>query len=328
MDGENARHHQQDVVAGPSTMMQDVPVMFLPPPPAYTKPETSLASTEDLLARFHLHSAYNKHVRPHTPASLQLSVAPPSATSPNAIPHDHPPENDEKRKKNSYRHLIKNIPGKHSMKKDDYLTTIIQQAPKPRIAIVEFDARTQREAFTVSPEGLKGWNTGALILESAQAREDRRKRKELKRLVRAQAQSVAQGVVPTTPSVAPPPQPVPPTATTPSAQQPPGAPSQKPRIPAVTIPPPASHRSGTTPTPTSATPRTTGLPSAPPPLTATSVVRGKKRELEDGAAQPVAATADFAGPTAPLGVVGARPGSGTARPRPVKKQRTVSIPNN
>ncbi|KAI5998870.1 hypothetical protein EDD15DRAFT_215219 [Pisolithus albus] len=289
---------------------------------AYTQPETSLESTQDLLARFHLHSAYNKHVRPRTPVPLHLSAPPPSATSPNVIPHDHPPENDEKRKKNTYRHLIKNIPGKHSMKKDDYLTTTMGAQPKQRIPIVEFDARTQREAFSVSPEGLKGWNTGALIVESAQAREDRRKRKELKRLVRAQAQSVVQGVVPATPNVVPPPQPVPPTTTTPSAQQPPGVSSQKPHIPAVTIPPPPSHRSETTPTPTSAVPRFSVPTSAPPPWTAPSAVRGKKRELEDGAAQPAAATADFTGPTAPLGVVGARPGTGTARPRPIKKQRT------
>ncbi|KAI6042519.1 hypothetical protein EDC04DRAFT_2600846 [Pisolithus marmoratus] len=323
MDGENVQYHQRDVVAGPSTMMQGAPVMFLPPPPgtltttgakAYSQPETSLASTQDLLARFHLHAAYNNHVHPHTPTSVQLSAPPSSAISPNAIPHDHPPENDEKKKKNSYRHLIKNIPGKHSMKKDDYLTTTIQAPPKQRIAIVEFDARTQREAFT--------WNTGTLVLESAQAREDRRKRKELKRLARAQAQGVVSGAMPTTPAVAPPPQPAPPTTTTPSAQQPPGALPPKPRNPAVTIPPPTSHRSGTTPTPTSATPRSTAPTTTPTPWTATSAVRGKKRELEDGAAQPVTATADLTSPSAPLGVVGARPGNGTVRPRPIKKQRT------
>lgn len=303
-------------------MMQDAPVMFLPPPPAYSQPETSLASTQDLLARFHLHDAYNKHVRPHTPTSLQPSAAPPSAISPNANPHDHPPENDEKKKKNSYRHLIKNIPGKHSVKKDDYLTTTMQAPPKQRIAIVEFDARTQREAFTVSPEGLKGWNTGALILESAQAKEDRKKRKELKRLARAQAQGVVPGAIPTTPGVVLPPQPAPPTTTTPSAQQPPGSLPQKPRIPAVAIPPPASHRSGTTSTPTSAPPRSAIPSSAPPQWATTPAVRGKKRELEDGTAQPVTAATDVTSPSVPLGTVGARPGSGTARPRPIKKQRT------
>ena len=48
------------------------------------------------------------------------------------------------------------ISGKHSMKKDDYLTTIMQVPPKQRIAITPFDQKTQREAFSVSLEGLKG----------------------------------------------------------------------------------------------------------------------------------------------------------------------------
>ena len=47
-------------------------------------------------------------------------------------------------------------PGKHSMRKDDYLTTIMQIPPKQRVAITPFDQKTQREAFSVSLEGLKG----------------------------------------------------------------------------------------------------------------------------------------------------------------------------
>ena len=42
------------------------------------------------------------------------------------------------------------------MKKDDYLTTMMQVPPKQKIRIVPFDQRTQREAFSVSLEGLKG----------------------------------------------------------------------------------------------------------------------------------------------------------------------------
>jgi hypothetical protein len=48
------------------------------------------------------------------------------------------------------------ITGKHSMKKDDYLTTIMQVPSKQRIPITPFDLKTQREAFSVSLEGLKG----------------------------------------------------------------------------------------------------------------------------------------------------------------------------
>jgi len=47
-------------------------------------------------------------------------------------------------------------PGKHSIKKDDFLTTIVQVPPKQHIPIAPFDSRTQSEAFTVSLEGLKG----------------------------------------------------------------------------------------------------------------------------------------------------------------------------
>ena len=47
-------------------------------------------------------------------------------------------------------------PGKHSIKKDDFLTNIIQVPPKQHIPITPFDSRTQSEAFAVSLEGLKG----------------------------------------------------------------------------------------------------------------------------------------------------------------------------
>ncbi|KAL4062747.1 hypothetical protein V8B97DRAFT_2106292 [Scleroderma yunnanense] len=309
MDGENSQYHQNEVAAGPSAIVQDD--LFLLPASA-TQPQTFLASTQDLLARFYLHPAYNKHVQSSALSPPQLSF---STTAPNAIPHDPPPEADEKKKKNSYRHLIKNIPGKHSMKKDDYLTTTMQVPPKQRITIVEFDARSQRDAFTVSAEGLKGWNAGTLILESAQAKEDRKKRKELKRLARAQAQGITSGAVPSTPSITSPPQSTPPNSTTPSAQQPPGALPLKPRMVAVTIPPPASgHQSST---PTSATPRS-ALPTNAPPWSTTPAMRGKKRELDDSIVPPAA---NPASPVAMSGTVGARPGAGTARPRPVKKQR-------
>lgn len=46
--------------------------------------------------------------------------------------------------------------GKHSMKKDDYLTSMMMIPPKQPTRIHQFDVRTQQEAFAVSPEGLKG----------------------------------------------------------------------------------------------------------------------------------------------------------------------------
>ena len=91
-----------------------------------------------------------------------------------AVIADDATDKGEKKRKNTYKHLIKGIPGtfpgycqdavfkvtfgsgKHSMKKDDYLATMMLIPPKQRMEIVPFDARTQRDAFTVSLEGLKG----------------------------------------------------------------------------------------------------------------------------------------------------------------------------
>lgn len=42
------------------------------------------------------------------------------------------------------------------MKKDDYLQSVMFAPPKQKMQIAKFDLRTQREAFTVSMEGLKG----------------------------------------------------------------------------------------------------------------------------------------------------------------------------
>lgn len=79
-----------------------------------------------------------------------------------------------KKWKNNYKHLIKNIPGvsvlwpfaqvatdtdvlragKHITKKDDYLQSVMAAEPKQRTVIKPFDLRTQREAFSVSLDGI------------------------------------------------------------------------------------------------------------------------------------------------------------------------------
>ncbi|KIK63026.1 hypothetical protein GYMLUDRAFT_95679 [Collybiopsis luxurians FD-317 M1] len=207
------------------------PISLFLPPPGPPQSAAYIQSTQDLLGRFHLHEAYDKYVRPYinTPpdsAALNTIASSPSNLGPNGtglsgsldkgkgkevVPPSiaQTPAQDaqdlddddggkgEKKKKNSYKHLIKGVPGKHSMKKDDYLTTLLQIPPKQYVPISEFDSRTQRDAFTVSLEGLKGWNPSALVLVSAQAREDRKKRKELKRLAKAQIQAQSQSQVPT-----------------------------------------------------------------------------------------------------------------------------------
>ncbi|KAG5641235.1 hypothetical protein DXG03_005679 [Asterophora parasitica] len=196
---------------------------------------TYLSSTQDLLARFNLLPSYDKYVRPFAaPAETGLDQVGPTPATPGAngvvdkgkgkevevVPvtpggadgGDGDDDEGGKRKRNNYKHLIKGIPGaflvgslatggryiyagKHSTKKDDYLMNMMQVPPKQRIHITPFDLKTQREAFTVSLEGLKGWNPGALVLESAQAREDRKKRKEAKRLQKLQAQAQTQAAI-------------------------------------------------------------------------------------------------------------------------------------
>ncbi|KAF7316808.1 hypothetical protein HMN09_00413900 [Mycena chlorophos] len=198
--------------AGPST-----PNLYLLPPRPI-QPPPRLASTDDLLTRFRLLPAYDKYVRDeaHQHSDQQDNgkgkgrEQPPSPTPQTPGGPDHDPDDDdaaqakgEKKKKNSYKHLIKGVPGKHSMKKDDFLAGIMQAPPKQHIKISQFDLKTQREAFSVSLDGLKGWNPSALIQESAQAREDRKRRKELKRLAKAHAQAAAQAAATGSPAAVP-----------------------------------------------------------------------------------------------------------------------------
>ncbi|RXW17290.1 hypothetical protein EST38_g8566 [Candolleomyces aberdarensis] len=168
---------------GPSSSPPHHPVTLAPlnlflPPPVPPPPKQHLESTQDLLARFHLHSAYDRYVRPAiVPGNeatgggmgagassgdkgkgkeVDMDVGETGAKMGSDVVPGGGEDDDEggggkgeKKKKNTYKHLIKGLP---------------------------------EDAFAVSPEGLKGWNANALVLESAQAREDRRKRKELKRL--------------------------------------------------------------------------------------------------------------------------------------------------
>ncbi|KAJ6619798.1 hypothetical protein B0H10DRAFT_2025071 [Mycena sp. CBHHK59/15] len=315
--------------AGPSTALFLLPSRPPLPPPR-------LASTHDLLARFALLPAYDKYVRPSPDDQEQpdnakgkareLGASPAPQTPGDPDPDDDDPAKGEKKKKNSYKHLIKGVPGKHSMKKDDYLAGIMQVPPKQRIPITPFDLKTQREAFSVSLEGLKGWNPSALVLESAQAREDRKKRKELKRLAKAHA---AQAAATAAGSPAPAPSPAPrPSIGTPRPGTAAGTPRPRPSLPPVVVPGRVGtpQRTGTgAGTPTSAL--RTGTPTSAFPRTTTPMsARGQKREREqDGGANgvpPPQGTQNGVAPRAPVPViVGAKAGIAGARPRPIKKQR-------
>lgn len=107
----------------------------MPPPP-----RQHLAATQDLLARFNLLSAYDRYVRPPVlpgddpsiPSNPDGAVPTPgpsvdkgkgkerdgnSAPTPAAEGHGHDGDEDEavgkgeKKKKNTYKHLIKGVPG-------------------------------------------------------------------------------------------------------------------------------------------------------------------------------------------------------------------------
>ncbi|KAF5367386.1 hypothetical protein D9758_003753 [Tetrapyrgos nigripes] len=189
----------------------------------------------------------------------------------------------EKKKKNTYKHLIKGVPGKHSMKKDDYFTMLMSMEPKSRSEMRIFTSNVLRDSFAVSLEGIKGWNTSTLVVESAQAREDRRKRKELKRLAKAQLQAHQQAY--TAASAATPNA----NANTIQAPVPTAAGSFPPSIPR----PGLSVSSGT--------PRPTGGPGTPRPTTA-----------------PAAPASGAAVNNTPRPVSPAVPRPGSARPPPVQ----------
>ncbi|KIY64175.1 hypothetical protein CYLTODRAFT_493339 [Cylindrobasidium torrendii FP15055 ss-10] len=332
-----------NAVAGPSRphtppaeiVSDPVPLFF--PPPVRAVPPIFFRSTEDLISKFHLFDAYDKYVKneeqddaePSSPtadkgkgkAKEKDSLAvPPHTPAPAAGDPDDDEGGAKDKIKKSYKHLIKGVPGKHSMKKDDYLATMMAMPPKQRINIQPFDERTQ-EDFSVSLEGLKGWNITTLILESAQAREDRKRRKELKRLAKAQA-SLPQTPLPQASTPA-----SPMTASTPRPTGPVSRPtSAKPHVPPVQV------NGLSTPRPGVSTPRTTTPhPLSAPPVSASTLqakqqqqaVRGIKRPREDTVGTPSAnpPTPQQAPQQVPKAIVGARAGNAGVRPRPIKKQR-------
>ncbi|CAL1715818.1 unnamed protein product [Somion occarium] len=353
-----------NALAGPSHQYA-IPPVFLPDPlPERRKPR--FTSTEDLITRFQLLPTYDRYVRPY--ANLSGAQAPtagaidkgkgkererdqstPSAvqtpTAANEGEEEESQAKGEKKWKNNYKHLIKDIPGKHSMKKDDYLMTMMQAPPKQRNRIVPFDLRTQREAFSVSLEGLKGWNINVLVAESPQAREDRKRRKELKRLAKAQAQAQASpgalsaatpSARPATPSAASVGTPGHPPVRT-GTPKPGIRPQARGRTPArVGTPRSVSTPGGPVPAAPSSVPTSTSAPTqlhqvstpAPTPKagpTSAEVRRGIKREREDSASAPTPTNGNGMPPVVtntgvkPHIVVNSKAGINGVRPR--KKQR-------
>jgi len=147
------QHSHTNAVAGPSSIPLNSSLFVLPPGSYHSsltltcspslsiaspRPPPLLESTQDLISRFHLLTAYDKFVRPfisqeHDPHSSQLPTTPAVAPSSDkrkgkerdpgspaiasaATPGTHHDPDDEegrdgKKKKNTYRHLIKGVPG-------------------------------------------------------------------------------------------------------------------------------------------------------------------------------------------------------------------------
>jgi hypothetical protein len=129
-----------NAVAGPSTIpdslspylppsgpfillhLSALPLVANPPFLGPSYPSPYFTSTEDLISRFQLLPAYDKYVRPFVDSSEQdgsadkgkgkerdLSPSPEPISALGNDPEDD--DNDKKKKRNSYRHLIKGIPG-------------------------------------------------------------------------------------------------------------------------------------------------------------------------------------------------------------------------
>lgn len=209
------RSHSQQPEASTSSMT--IPPVFLPPPPHSIR-SPPFSAAHDLIGRFQLQVAYDKYVKPNVlpvdqwqtsdggnldkgkgrekdaeDADLNMDAGSPNDPSGN--------ESKKRKKESSYKHLIKAVVGKHSMKKDTYLVDAISVPPKQKMEIKKFDERTQNDAFWVSPEGLKGYNIHALIPETEQAREDRKRRKEAKKAEKARLAALSAGA--TIPSTMP-----------------------------------------------------------------------------------------------------------------------------
>jgi hypothetical protein len=159
------------------------------------------------------------------------------------------------------------------------------------------------------------WNINTLVLESAQAREDRKKRKELKKLAKANVTGAAG-----TPSAA---SPIAGTfaAPTPGSSTGPASTPKPSRPPPVQIPPTQDGARGGTPraTPSSAVSQQHSIPSVG------AEKRGKKRDHDEAiryqqtAHGPVVQNLNQNGVTPKAGI-----GKGGIKQRPMKKQRMVS----
>ncbi|VDB95697.1 unnamed protein product [Peniophora sp. CBMAI 1063] len=290
-------------VAGPSTLPAQ-PIHHPPPvredglllrPELPAARPAPLHGAEDLLGRLGLSSAYARFVSED--GLHHGSEGEGKGKGKERERGDDDEEDGDWRRKKSYRYLIKDIPGRHSLKRpqrrDDGenrsalkdLQDFVLEPEKQIIGITSFE-RGERDPWHVSDEPIRQWPLSHLQAESSQAREERKRKKELKK----QAKQASAPSTPTTPL----------------------APQQQQAT--------NNTRGGTPATPATAAP--------PPPLPAPKMA-GIKREREPDSLPPrpyingvppgpgMVATPNGAG----MGGGAVRAGVDGARPRPKKKQR-------
>ncbi|KZV68171.1 hypothetical protein PENSPDRAFT_687446 [Peniophora sp. CONT] len=295
-----------DPVAGPSTLPTQTPPAH-PPPPVRAdglllRPElpsarpAPLHGAEDLLGRLGLSSAYARFVGED--GLHHGEVVEGKGKGKERERGDDEDEDGDWRRKKGYRYLIKDVPGRHSVRRpraDESgenrsamkdLQDFVLEPEKQIIGIGPFE-RGERDPWHVSDEGIRNWSLNFLQAESSAHREERKRKKELKKQAK-------QASAPSTP-------------TTPLALQ-----QQQQQQ--------ANTRGGTPATPATAAP--------PPPLPAPKTA-GIKRERDvdslPSRPQPNGAPPGPGMVQTPNGAgMGGRAGVDGVRPRPKKKQRLDS----
>ncbi|KAH7106425.1 hypothetical protein BKA62DRAFT_687118 [Auriculariales sp. MPI-PUGE-AT-0066] len=242
----------------------DVPFVFEMEPRLPESRVVPLHSSQDLLAVFGLHAAYDKYVRPKiTPIEEQdaatSTTAPAPATTPaSAVPPalrkvgtplltpgtpmldkgkarrvdsplpttpatarptltlsaapiklEHPldatvDDRGKRKKDHSYKHLVRHLPGKHSMKKDSYFSDLIRKPPQQHTSIIPFDNNILTKAFSIKDVGVLGYDKTVIIGLDSRQKDEKKRRKEEKRAHRERQRLINSGQLdPNTPIAGP-----------------------------------------------------------------------------------------------------------------------------
>jgi len=192
-------HEPSPLHAGPSSLP-----FFPPPMPRTHHPPRLINSTQDLLGRLRITSSYDSFVRPYLRSTGQgkvdgateekgkgklveiqsmdgvmengtalVSTMGAGTTGGGAL-EDSAGGGKKKRFEHGYKTFISDLPGKHSSKKDTYLTNLVQQPPKQRIDITPFDSRTL-EGFQLAQGVLQGFNQAIWLSDDKEKKKKKKK---------------------------------------------------------------------------------------------------------------------------------------------------------